>query len=507
MNFIQHGYLVEIDCCEQDRGWLRQISKTPYKTRNFLMKKTDYKTHYLIRNKNQKFISYGTWTMLKTILDTERVDYTFRALSPFKQLVNGPKEEQTEDFEGSVHSSPIIPLNLRDYQQQAHDQAVKNFTGILNMAVNAGKTELMTGIIQSTKIFPALVLVHSKVLLYQHADNIGRYLPWKIGLVGDGKLNLDQPITIGINKSVVNNLHKFKTPPKLILVDECHKHICESSDKILAKFQGARVYGFSGTPFKAKSEKKKTEADIQKLKCIQRFGPEIAWTTTEQLKDNGYTAQGDCVFFELSEDHTPRGDLRFIKNEDLLRHRVWIESNSERNVLAANLTLDFVKNQKLVVFISVKLKSHIMRMKHLLSKKFSEDEVLVLTGGTAKKTMPIIHERIKTGTLKIVLATSVINSGLSIKEMDVLINLAGGLSNFESIQRLGRVLRARDDKRFIYVDFIDSAQEGLLRHSKCRFNDIKRELSDTPLVYPTSSYKQALNRLSSRRVNEDHSLD
>ena len=65
-------------------------------------------------------------------------------------------------------------------------------------------------------------MVHTKLLFRQWIEELEHQIPnLKIGKIGDGLLQIED-ITVGIYKSVYNNLAQLRESFSMIIVDEAH---------------------------------------------------------------------------------------------------------------------------------------------------------------------------------------------------------------------------------------------------------------------------------------------
>ena len=80
------------------------------------------------------------------------------------------------------------------------------------------------------------------------------------------------------------------------------------------------------------------------------------------------------------------------------------------------------------------------------------------------------------GTIKVIIATSILDEGVDLPNIDVLV-LAGGLkSSIATLQRVGRGLRTGGNVDRLYVvDTIDFQNHHLLKHSFQRLQDYRAE--------------------------------
>ncbi|MCK5194470.1 MAG: DEAD/DEAH box helicase family protein, partial [Desulfobulbaceae bacterium] len=94
--------------------------------------------------------------------------------------------------------------SLRPYQEQAVNAALARDFGVLEAATGSGKTVMAAAII-AQRSQPALILIHTKELLYQWKDRIRTFLSIDPGLIGDGHYHI-APVTVGLIHTVRKHL-------------------------------------------------------------------------------------------------------------------------------------------------------------------------------------------------------------------------------------------------------------------------------------------------------------
>lgn len=92
-------------------------------------------------------------------------------------------------------------------------------------------------------------------------------------------------------------------------------------------------------------------------------------------------------------------------------------------------------------------------------------------------------EDMKTGKLKVIIATSILDEGVDISGIDVLIHVAGGKSLRQVLQRVGRSLRKKEeDNSTIIFDFLDNTNVFLQRHGEERQEIYEKEQFDIDIL-------------------------
>jgi len=140
--------------------------------------------------------------------------------------------------------------SLRSEQAEAVEQFFSKGrarSGLLQAPCGWGKTYSGCSII-SRNGTNALVMVHTKLLFRQWIEELEKQIPTaKIGKIGDGMLDV-QDITVGIYKSIYNNLDSLKDKFSLILVDETHLAPAEMFSNTLNGLNAKVKIGISATP-------------------------------------------------------------------------------------------------------------------------------------------------------------------------------------------------------------------------------------------------------------------
>lgn len=150
-----------------------------------------------------------------------------------------------------------LTVTLYPYQQSGRDSILKSWENydrvLLVIPTAGGKTIVFSFAIKARlHLGPVLVLAHRDELL----DQAGQKIAWCIGITPEREkaeacANLDAPIVVGSVQTMSrdNRLKRFpRTHFKTIIVDEAHRVISDSYQKVLNYFVGAKVLGVTATP-------------------------------------------------------------------------------------------------------------------------------------------------------------------------------------------------------------------------------------------------------------------
>ena len=139
---------------------------------------------------------------------------------------------------------------LREEQQEAVDKFFKKKrarSGILQAACGFGKTYSACSLIARNNT-STLILVHTKLLFRQWIDELEKQIPGiPIGKIGDGLFDV-QEVTVGIYKSVLNNVDDLRNSFSTILTDECHLCPADMFSLCINNLNAKVKIGMSATP-------------------------------------------------------------------------------------------------------------------------------------------------------------------------------------------------------------------------------------------------------------------
>ena len=124
---------------------------------------------------------------------------------------------KVSDIEATIEDRRIRPqrredlftqeptVKLKDYQEQAVAAACAAGRGIVHHPVGSGKTIVLLEIVKRLGV-PALALVHRKDLLYQLAERARDIYHIKAGIVGDGRWEEGEGLTVATFQTIYSRL-------------------------------------------------------------------------------------------------------------------------------------------------------------------------------------------------------------------------------------------------------------------------------------------------------------
>lgn len=390
-------------------------------------------------------------------------------------------DHRTEAAVRSLNISATQELQVRAYQQETIDKAVRQQRGIIKAATGAGKTAIAAGIIAKLGISPFVFYVTSQDLLQQAKEEFEKFLqvddkPLEVGVIGGGKCDIKDINIMTVQTAVravgekykkfddedgidENTLaDKYDQISRLIhtcrgmMADEVQHWAAETCQVISDHSVNARFkYGLSATPFRDMGD------DLLIDAC---FGKLIADINASFLIQQKILVKPTIYFVHTRKRLTD--DLTYAE-----AYKQGVVLNDERNSIIANIAKNMVSEGRQILIL-VRTIEH----GNLLEKLI--DGSVFLNGTIGSKTRKTHIEDMRAKKIAVTIATSIFDEGVDVKPLDGLILAGSGKSQTRALQRIGRVIRSYEDKTTGFVkksayivDFHDNIKY-MLAHSKAR---------------------------------------
>lgn len=332
---------------------------------------------------------------------------------------------------------------LKPFQQRACAAMLKKDFGVLTAPTGAGKTVMGLYLI-AQRGQPALIVVHTRELLYQWASRIQTFtgLPADdIGLIGDGKFDISGKITVGMVQTLLKRASEVVPHIGTIIVDECHHAPSRTFHECVAQFDCKYMIGLSATPWRR-----------------DRLSRLIFWF----LGDQGHVIEADDLIQsgDILEARVILRKTAFkpLSDPSIYYSRVMSElvEDKERNhLIASDIARAAEKTDGICLVLSDR-KAHCHILQSYLKYAYKVESEL-LTGNLTQKQRKTVLQRLNQGDIKVLIATGqLVGEGFDVKNLSVLfltmpIKFSGRL-----MQYLGRVLRtAPGKKQALVYDYVD----------------------------------------------------
>lgn len=341
---------------------------------------------------------------------------------------------------------------------------------------------LVSALITSKIGKKALILVIGKDLLYQTHNFFTKVFGQEIGIIGDGKceiqdINVATIWSVGkalgiksnsslddcndseknIDSSKFKNIKQMLLDSELVLIDECHLSACDTVQAIARNIKGEYVYGMSASPWRDDG------ADM----LIEAFlGRKIVDISARTLIDQGYLVEPSIRFLAPKPYKFKSGKYQTIYSK-------YVVENEQRNGMVIKGTQKLVEQGfvPLVLF-------HTIKHGDILFKELKKSiPTALLSGKDTSNVREKIKAELEDGKLKCLIASKIFDIGIDVPILSGLVIAGAGKSSVRALQRIGRVIRPYPGKKMSAVlEFYDQAPY-LSQHAEIRKNIYESEFN------------------------------
>jgi len=379
-----------------------------------------------------------------------------------------PYEDGARKYE-ELASGARVHREPRPYQSEALDAWQKGRgRGVIVLPTGAGKSHVAVLAIDA-KRRSTLVVAPTLDLVRQWFDLLGSTFGGPIGLVGGGEHDV-RPITVTTYDSAYLHMEHLGSRFGLVVFDECH-HLPGAAYTLSARACLAPYrLGLTATPERADGR----EAELTSLVGPTVFRKDIVELSGDYLAE--YDTQTIAIAFsdaEREEYEAERAVYReFVSSMGIRMSSpagwgefVMLSSRSEagRRAMAA------YRRQRQLAFAAPGKLEYLDHLLHVHRSDraivFTQDNataydvsrrflVPVITHQTKVRERSAILSGLSSGRFRAVTTSKVLNEGVDVPDANVAIVLSGSGSVREHVQRLGRILRKREDKRSTLYELV-----------------------------------------------------
>ncbi|GGL62046.1 DEAD/DEAH box helicase [Halocalculus aciditolerans] len=409
--------------------------------------------------------------------DTYRAPaYRYPDLRAHLETFDVPVEDSVPDWERiSVRSDYV----LRDYQRDALDAWTDaRRRGVVELPTGSGKTVLGIKAIESVDQ-SALVVVPTVDLLVQWRDELDAEFDCDVGQLGGGTQELE-PVTVSTYDSAYLRADELGDHFGLVVYDECH-HLGGEGFREIARFSAAPArLGLTATFERPDHAHETVETLVGDV--VYRLSPDdlagdhlaeyavkrVDVPLTDEERERYDDAQGTFVeylrtsnlSFSSGSDYMelvkrsgsdPRAREALLAKQEARR----IVSESENKIRELERILDRHRGDRIIVFTAS------TDLVYRLSERFLLPAITHETNTAERRDF---LDAFRDGTYSRIVTANVLDEGVDVPDANVAVVLAGSGSEREFTQRLGRVLRPKDDGgRALLYELVsaDTAEENV----------------------------------------------
>ncbi|TLX68409.1 MAG: DEAD/DEAH box helicase [Thaumarchaeota archaeon] len=384
---------------------------------------------------------------------------------------------------------PKIKVELRDYQLEAIESWSSEKMGSIVLPTGAGKTLIGLKIIEIVNS-PTLIIVPTIDLIKQWTKILSRNFDIEIGSIGGGIENI-QPITVSTYDSAYIKAPWIGNKFLLIVFDEVH-HLPAPSYRLIAEtFVAPFRLGLTATI----QREDHLEEDFPYL-----IGKSTFQITARELADNKYLANYNIErrkIFMSSDEHSKYKEYMTtyytclkkiglqLYSSNAFKRLIMMSSNNSvarRALVARNNATDIALNSRSkmdeirnILGENKDVKTIIFTQHNKQVYEISNDFLIpFITHKSSKEEREDVLDGFKDGRYKAIVTSKVLDEGIDVPDAQLGILVSGTGSSREFIQRLGRLLRPKDDNSEAKLIEIVSSGTAETLTSERRHRNIKK---------------------------------
>jgi DNA excision repair protein ERCC-3 len=367
-----------------------------------------------------------------------------------------PAEDLAGYVDGEAHAIELDQAGweLRPYQGQAADNFWHGGSGVVVLPCGAGKT-IVGAAAMAKASATTLILVTNTVSARQWRDELVKrtsLTPAEIGEYSGSKKEI-RPVTIATYQVITTkrggihpHLELFDARDwGLIIYDEVHL-LPAPVFRMTADLQARRRLGLTATLVREDGR----EGDVFSLIGPKRF--DAPW---KDIESQGYIAPADCIEVRVTLTEAER--MTYAVAEADVKYRLASTAESKTDVV-----VDLVaKHRGLPTLVIGQYVDQLDELSERLGAP-------LIKGDTTVRQREKLYEAFRSGAIDLLVVSKVANFSIDLPTAQVAIQVSGAFgSRQEEAQRLGRLLRPKDDgvtARFYAVVSRDTVDAEFAAH-------------------------------------------
>ena len=384
---------------------------------------------------------------------------------------------------------PKIKVKLRDYQKGAIEHWRKEKMGSIVLPTGAGKTIVGLKIIEIVNS-PTLIVVPTLDLVKQWTKILSQSFNIEIGNIGGGTENI-QAITVSTYDSAYIKAQLIGNKFLLIVFDEVH-HLPAPSYRLIAEtFVAPYRLGLTATI----EREDHLEEDFPYL-----IGKSTFRISADELAKNNYLAN-----YTIERNQTYMSKEEYLKYKENMTtyhtclKKIGLKMNSynsfkrlimissrnnmaRRALVARNKAIDIALNSRSKMNEIAKILNENRDIKTIIFTQHNKqvyeisNDFLIpfITYKSTKEEREDVLSGFKDGRYKAIVTSKVLDEGIDVPDAQLGILVSGTGSSREFIQRLGRLLRPKNNnKKARLIEIVSSGTSETLTSERRHRNMLK----------------------------------
>ena len=356
-------------------------------------------------------------------------------------------------------------VTLRGYQEKALEQWLLQKKGVVVMPTGSGKTVLALKIIEQINS-PAFIVVPTLDLVRQWKEEL-QVFDIEIGEYTGEKKDL-QAITVSTYDSAYINAENLGNRFKLLIFDEVHHLPSEGYRQIAEMFAAPFRLGLTATYEREDSRHEEIPrligGKVYEIQTDDLAGEYLSSYETKKItveltdEEQKEYEQYHKIFrnYIVSRHITMRGPNDFKKivmrsgRDSEARDALLARNKAEKIAYNSKAKIDKIqgllsKDDRIIIF------TRYNDMVYEISKRFF---IPCITYKTDSHEREEVFNKFKEGEYSVLVSSHVLDEGIDVPEANVGIIVSGTGSSREYIQRLGRLLRPRLNKKAVLYELV-----------------------------------------------------
>ena len=359
-------------------------------------------------------------------------------------------------------------MALRDYQNEALNNWCKAlYRGVLVLPTAAGKTFIALKAIQQLKV-QTLIVVPTLDLIDQWKKRVKECLNLEAGVIGGGENTL-RMVTVTTYDSAYIHAEQLGNKFRLIIFDEVH-HLASTGYIQIAEMYTA--------PYRMGLTATYERTDQRHSLLSQLIGDPVYSVNVEEIAGHlsPYTYEKISVELTPQEQQTYESQMKIFRSF-LQQRRITLRSAADFQKFVMTTGRDprarealLARNKAVKVAVNSEAKLTVLaqqleayRKEKILIFTLHNDLVYrislrflvpAITHQTTREERREILSNFGSGKYPVVVTSQVLDEGVDVPDASVGLILGGTGSNREYVQRLGRLLRKKEDKTARLIEII-----------------------------------------------------